>query len=84
MRRKNLRSYYDRAADVMYFYFDHPCKAKAVELNDDFLLRLDPVTEEVVGMTVISFSLRFPFLHGRVLDEGEVETKEVVKALLVA
>lgn len=84
MRRKKLRYYYDRTADVMYFYFDRPRKAKTVELNDDFLLRLDPVTEEVVGMTVISFSLHFPFLRGRVPDEGEVETKEVVKALLAA
>jgi hypothetical protein len=68
----------------MYFYFDRPRKAKTVELNTDFLLRLDPVTEEVVGMTVISFSRHFPFLRGRVPEEGELEAKEVVKALLAA
>jgi uncharacterized protein YuzE len=84
VRRKRVRYHYDRTADVMYFYFDRPRKAKTVELNEDFLLRLDPVTEEVVGMTVISFSRHFPFLRGRIPDEGEVETKDVVKALLAA
>lgn len=49
---------------------------KTVELNADFLLRLDPVTEEVAGLTVISFSQHFSFLQGKVPDDGEVETKE--------
>ena len=84
MKRKKLRYSYDRDADVMYFYFDRPRKAKTIELDDDFLLRLDPATEEVVGITVISFSRHFPFLRGRVPDEGEIETREVMKALLAA
>lgn len=84
MRRKKLRYHYDREADVMFFYFDRPRKAKTIELNNDFLLRLDPATEEVVGLTVMSFSRHFPFLRGQVLDEGEVETREVIKALLAA
>ncbi len=68
----------------MYFYFDQPRRAKTIELDSDFLLRLDPRTEEVVGMTVISFSRHFPFLRGRVPDEGELETHELMKALLAA
>lgn len=84
MRRKKLRYHYDREADVMYFYFDRPQRAKTVELNGDFILRLDPKTEEVVGLTVISFSRHFSFLRGRVPDDGEVETNEVVKVLLAA
>jgi len=84
MRRKKLRYHYDREADVMYFYFDRPRKAKTIELNNDFLLRLDPATEEVVGLTVTSFSRHFPFLRGQVLDQGEVETRDVIKALLAA
>lgn len=84
MRKKKLRYHYDREADVMYFYFDRPQRAKTVELDDDFILRLDPTTTEVVGMTVISFSCHFSFLQGQVPDEGEVETSEVVKALLAA
>jgi uncharacterized protein YuzE len=84
MRRKKLRYHYDREADVMYFYFDHPRKAKTVELGDDFLLRLNAATKEVVGVTVISFARHFPFLQGHIPDEGEIETRAVVKALLAA
>lgn len=84
MRQKKLRYHYDREADVMYFYFEHPRKAKTVELNEDFLLRLDPATEEVAGLTVISFSRHFSFLQGKVPDDGEVETSTVLKTLLAA
>jgi uncharacterized protein YuzE len=84
VKQKKLRYSYDREADVMYFYFDRPRRAKTIELNDDFLLRLDPATEAVVGMTVTSFSRHFPFLRGQVPDEGEIETREVMKALLAA
>ena len=68
----------------MYLYFDRPRKAKTVELDGDFILRLDPVNGEVVGMTVVSFSRHFPFLRGRVPGDGEVETNEAMKALLTA
>ena len=84
MKRKKLRYHYDREADVMYFYFERPRKAKTIELDADFLLRLDPLTEETVGMTVISFSRHFSFLRGQVPDEGEIETRHVMKALLAA
>ena len=84
MKKKKLRYHYDREADVMCFYFDRPRKAKTIELDADFLLRLDPVTQETVGVTVISFSRHFPFLQGQVPDEGEIETREVMKALLAA
>ena len=84
MKRKKLRYHYDREADAMYFYFDRPHKAKTIELDADFLLRLDPTTEETVGITVISFSRHFPFLQGQVPDEGEIETRDMMKALLAA
>lgn len=87
MGRKKLRYHYDREADATDFYFERPRKAKTVELNEDFLLRLDSVTEEVPGPTVIGFSRHFSlfsFLQGKVLDDGEVETSTVLKALLAA
>ena len=72
------------SSTVFAFYFNRPQKAKTVELNEDFLLRLDPATEEVAGLTVISFSRHFSFLQGKVPDDGEVETNTVIKALLAA
>lgn len=61
MGQKKLRYHYDREADATDFYFERPRKAKTVELNEDFLLRLDSVTEEVAGPTVIGFSRHFSF-----------------------
>lgn len=82
MRQKKLYYHYDREADVMYFYFERQGKAKTVGLNEDFLLRLDSVTEEVAGLTIIGFSRHFSFLQGKVPDDGEVETRTVLKTLL--
>ena len=41
------------------------------------------MTEEVAGLTVISFSQHFSFLQEKVPDDGEVETKAIIKTLLV-
>lgn len=84
MGQKKLRYHYDREADAADFYFERPRKAKTVELNEDFLLRLDSVTEEVAGPTVIGFSHHFSFLQGKCSDNGEVETRIVLKTLLAA
>ena len=50
---------YDQSADVLYVSLGHPEYTDYVELDDDFILRLDPQTKEVVGFTVIDFASHF-------------------------
>lgn len=50
---------YDREADVLYVSKGHPEYTDYLELDDDFILRLDPKTKEIVGFTVIDFAGRF-------------------------
>jgi uncharacterized protein YuzE len=49
---------YDREADVLYLSVGEPRKAISREIGDDVLLRLDPDTGEVVGMTILNLSTR--------------------------
>ncbi len=56
---KNLNLLYDKDADVLYVSLGHPEYTDYVELDDNFVLRLDPETKEIVGFTIIDFGARF-------------------------
>lgn len=51
--------FYDKAGDVLYLSFGQPRIAISEELDDDILLRLDPETGEIVGLTVLNLSIRY-------------------------
>jgi uncharacterized protein YuzE len=49
---------YDRDADVLYVSLGTPRRAVSREIGDDLLLRIDPATDEIVGLTVLNLSTR--------------------------
>ena len=49
---------YDREADVLYLSVGDPRPAVSREIGDDVLLRVDPDSGEVVGLTVLNLSTR--------------------------
>ena len=49
---------YDHDADVLYLSIGEPRPAVSREVGDDVLLRIDPQTGEVVGLTVLNLSTR--------------------------
>ena len=49
---------YDQDADVLYITIGTPRRAVSREIGDDVLLRVDPDTQEVVGLTVLNLSTR--------------------------
>ena len=51
---------YDREADVMYLFKDKPRRGRPAEIGEDFILRLDATTGEVIGLTIVDFSRHFP------------------------
>ncbi len=59
MMEEDLRFLYDREADVFYVAAGHPEHTDYVELDDDFILRIDPQTKKVVGFTIVDFAAHF-------------------------
>ena len=55
---KVMQLAYDQEADVLYVSIGDPRPAISRELGDDVLLRVDPETGEVVGLTVLNLSSR--------------------------
>jgi uncharacterized protein YuzE len=58
-RSKQLIVGYDRKADVAYLSFGEPRPSVTEELDDHVLVRRDPTTREVSGVTITNFSEYF-------------------------
>jgi len=50
---------YDEDADMLYISFDKPKIAVTIDGNDGELIRIDPYTKEIVGVTIIDFKQRY-------------------------
>jgi len=58
--KNNALTYdYDRKADVLYVSFGEPKEAECIEPEEGILLRVDTVTKELVGYTIVHFRTRF-------------------------
>jgi uncharacterized protein YuzE len=59
MEKKKLIVSYDKDADVAYLSFGEPKPSVTEELDDYVLVRRDPATKEVRGITITDFSRYF-------------------------
>lgn len=56
----SLAASYDEKADILYLWTgEAPREAISVTCDEGHLVRLDPVTYEVVGFTIFDFRLRW-------------------------
>lgn len=53
---QDLHITYDEEGDILYIAFRTDRHASTLSLHDNVLLRYDPQTVEVVGLTIIGFS----------------------------
>lgn len=67
---KNLKIRYDDSADVLYISFGDPRPAIAIEVNVGDLVRIDPSTREVVGITILDFKERYILPSPLVLEDS--------------
>ena len=60
---QRLRFAYDKAADILDISLGKPKPAISREIEDDFLVRLDPKTHKVVGFSILNFEKHFKDLQ---------------------
>jgi uncharacterized protein YuzE len=53
---QDLHITYDEEGDILYIAFRTDRRASTLSLHDNILLRYDPQTIDVVGLTIIGFS----------------------------
>lgn len=55
----NLQYFFDREADILYVSKGPPrADVESEEVGDGIIARLDPVTKEIVGFTILNFLKR--------------------------
>jgi len=55
MEKNEIMMTYDREADVVYMSFGKPRKAISEEIDPYVIIRRDPETKEIVGITITNF-----------------------------
>jgi len=68
MARKKMSFSYDRTADVLYLSVGRPKKSLSREVEDGVLLRFDPKSREITGLTILDFEARFQKAKPRPID----------------
>lgn len=68
MARKKMSFSYDKGADVLYLSVGKPKKSLTREIDDGVLLRFDPKSKEITGLTIIDFESRFQKAKLRSID----------------
>lgn len=56
---KRLSFYFDSEADIFYITVGEKASAISKEIGDDVLVRVDPKTDKVKGLTILNFTSRF-------------------------
>ena len=55
----SLRMAYDKDGDILDLSLGEPKEAVSREIEDDLFIRIDPETDEVVGILVLNFEKWF-------------------------
>ncbi len=58
LKKENLNWEYDKEADVLYISVGEPRPAEGIDIGKGVIVRIDPKTKEVVGLTIINFARR--------------------------
>lgn len=45
---------YDADADVLYISFGNPKKAEGVDIGEGTIIRIEPDTKEIIGITILN------------------------------
>jgi len=75
----NLKISYDDFSDVLYISFGDPRPGIATEVNDGDLVRVDPESMEVIGITIMDFKERYMPLSTTTIEDS---VKKIIPKIL--
>jgi uncharacterized protein YuzE len=79
MAPHEMKFSYDSEADVLYCWESDPQEAISVETEAGVFLRLDPMTDRPVGITIVDFVERFTSKPGSVVSVPHRQIPEAVQ-----
>jgi|SaaInl7_200m_RNA_FD_contig_71_868820_length_1159_multi_6_in_0_out_0_2 uncharacterized protein YuzE len=78
MDRPNLKSNkphikYDKFSDVLYISLGNPCDGLAKDIGGGNFIRINPQTNEVIGITILDFMERYSLNENTDIQETATE-----------
>ena len=70
MDAKHMSLQYDRNADVCYLSYGEPRPSVCEEADDGVLVRIDPESGQVTGVTIVDFTRRCAGMPVRIPTEA--------------
>jgi uncharacterized protein YuzE len=53
-KKKKIKWDYDAEADVLYISFGNPKNAEGVDIGEGTIIRIQPDTKEIIGITILN------------------------------
>ena len=69
-KRNGLSLSYDKSADTLYLSVGKPKSSLSREIDDGVLIRFDPKSKKITGVTIIDFEARFQKTKARTIPIG--------------
>lgn len=78
IKNQRYQTDYDKETDVLYISFGKPKKAIGIEVDQGNVVRVDPFSESVVGITIVDFSYKY----GERSESIEEMAQDIVSEML--
>ena len=83
-KKNKIKWDYDAEADILYISFGNPKNAEGVDIGEGTIIRIQPDTKEITGLTIINPLHRTltslmdkPHLHRKKKASSEVKQQEL-------
>jgi len=53
-KKNKIKWDYDAEADILYISFGNPGNAEGVDIGEGTIIRIQPETKEIIGLTILS------------------------------
>lgn len=53
-KKNKIKWDYDAEADVLYIAFGNPKNAEGIDIGDGTIIRIEPDTKEIIGVTILN------------------------------
>ena len=79
-KKEKLKWNYDTEADILYISSGGPTIAEGIDIGDGTIIRIQPDTQEIVGLTILSPIHRtMSSLKNRSISGGTIKVQQKTK-----
>jgi len=79
-KKKKIKWNYDAEADILYISFGNPGNAEGVDIGEGTIIRIQPETKEIIGVTILNpLNRTLSSLMGKHKISRKKKTSHIIK-----